>query len=420
MSASSLKTFASAAPAILSGKPLLTLCLATYNRERYLERYLTHHITAFEQAGLDYELVVSDNCSTDATQDILARFAAGNPRMRVSRQAQNMGAYPNILNTLHQARGEVLVSIADDDLMVPHQLLDYVRRMDSDPRLVMIQAPWFLLDETRDDAIIGKFYDFVGERRFNAGDYAQCLEFILNFHVFPECWLLRTAAVSRVAGARHPYAYSFFNLLTRALELGDVLFSPEPHITATAVAKGQNVHVGNGEVMEGWDMYRGGLEMLASYAQAAQPGRLNAPALSHAIQMFTLGRMQVGARFHAMARNWSKAWHLTRRIHAYGITCDIGVPPANVATLAAIETALTECQQLGATRIIMQDGISDAVLDSVIVPDGVSVGRTDMGRSDDSAVTAYCGTGTMPAGHRAGRDFAYDLTATLHRFPALG
>ena len=33
--------------------PQLSLCLATYNRARYLDRYLTHHLTAFEAAGVD-------------------------------------------------------------------------------------------------------------------------------------------------------------------------------------------------------------------------------------------------------------------------------------------------------------------------------------------------------------------------------
>src|SRR3954454_22843834 len=137
--------------------PLLSLCLATYNRARYLDRYLSHHLGALDAAGIDYELVVSDNGSTDETPDILARWAAERPRMRVSRQPRNVGAYPNILTTLHRARGEVVVSIADDDLAIPDQLIAYARRMAEDPALVMVQAPWLLMDETKDNAITGKF-----------------------------------------------------------------------------------------------------------------------------------------------------------------------------------------------------------------------------------------------------------------------
>jgi glycosyltransferase involved in cell wall biosynthesis len=85
--------------------------------------------------------VVSDNCSTDETPEILARYASANPRMRVIRQPRNLGAYPNILTTLREARGEVVVSISDDDLAIPEQLLNYVQRLRDDPALVMIQAP---------------------------------------------------------------------------------------------------------------------------------------------------------------------------------------------------------------------------------------------------------------------------------------
>ena len=175
--------------------PLLSLCLATYNRARYLDRYLTHHLGALDAAGVDYELVVSDNCSADETPEILARYASRRPRMRVTRQPRNVGVYPNILTTLHQARGEVVVSIADDDMAIPDQLLAYVQRMIDEPSLVMIQAPWLLTDETKDNAVIGKFYDFEGEWRFETGQYGNCLAFVIQNHVFPECWVMRRSAM---------------------------------------------------------------------------------------------------------------------------------------------------------------------------------------------------------------------------------
>ncbi|MET0295404.1 MAG: glycosyltransferase family 2 protein, partial [Phenylobacterium sp.] len=200
-------------PAAEAARPLLSLCLATYNRARYLDRYLTHHLTALETAGLDYELVVSDNCSTDETPQILEAFAARHPRLRVSRQPRNVGAYPNILTTLHQARGEVVVSISDDDLAVPHQLIAFAQRMAAEPDLMMIQAPWVLVDETRDGAIIGKFYDFEGEHRFGRGDYGGALAFVLEHHAFPECWLMRRSALPAIAGAVPRFTYSYFCML---------------------------------------------------------------------------------------------------------------------------------------------------------------------------------------------------------------
>ncbi len=400
-------------------KPLLSLTLATYNRARYLERYLTHHITAFESAGLDYELIVSDNCSTDETPQILERHAQRHRRMRVTRQDSNIGAYNNIGFVLNEARGEIVVNIADDDVMVSHQLLNYVRRMDENRNLVMVQSPWFLVDETQGDAITGKFYDFDGERTFGRYDYAQCLEFIINHHVFPECWLLRTSAVQSVIGERHSFAYTFFNMLTRALGLGDVLFAPDPHIAATAIAKGDNAHVGNGELMEGWDMYRGGLEMLASHARQYQPGSMNNPALlAHAIQSFTLQRMSVAARFHALAGKWSNTYHLQRRIHAYGGECKLHIDHDNISRLASLETAISECLNLGAEEIVMDERVSQDLIDFLKLPAGTRVVR----RADaagDGRRTAFATVGEADGIQLGPKDFSYDLLAAMHRFPAL-
>src|SRR5204863_9328301 len=144
-----------------------------------------------------------------------------------------VGAYPNILTTLHMARGEVIVSIADDDVAVFPQLLAYVQRMVDEPSLVMLQAPWLLTDETKDNAVIGKFYDFEGEWRFETGQYGNALAFVLQNHVFPECWLVRRSALPAMSGPIPQFTYSFFVMLANALQKGDVLFCPEPHLAAT-------------------------------------------------------------------------------------------------------------------------------------------------------------------------------------------
>ena len=396
-------------------RPLLSLCLATYNRARYLDRYLTHHLTALDEAGVDYELIVSDNCSTDETPEILARWAARHPAMRVSRQPRNLGAYPNILSTLHAARGEVVVSIADDDLMIAPQLLDYLRRMECDPGLAMVQSPWLLLDETKDDAVIGKFYDFEGEWRFGTGQYGNCLAFVLQHHVFPECWLMRRSAVPSIAGPNPRFAYSFFWMLAHALTQGDVLFSPEPHLAATAIAKGENAHVGNGEAMEAWDVYRGGLELMASYARQFNPGALpDGATVGQAIQGFVCERMAVAGRLQAHARNWSNAYQILRRLHAYELRPDIGVEADDIARLAAVETALTECAQRGADEVFVDLKVPDHVLSRMRPIPGVRVARPGPPTAAEG-VRAWCGIGEGPEPDAYA--FACDIVRAMDRFP---
>ena len=394
--------------------PLLSLCLATYNRARYLDRYLTHHLTALDAAGVDYELVVSDNCSTDETPEILARYAARHARMRVTRQPRNVGAYPNILTTLHAACGEVVVSIADDDLAVFPQILDYAQRMVADPGLVMIQAPWLLTDETKDNAVIGKFYDFEGEWRFETGQYGNCLAFVIQNHVFPECWLLRRSALASIAGPIPRFTYSFFNMLAHALGKGAVLFCPEPHIAATAITKG-GAQVGNSEAMESWDTYRGGLELFASYARQFNPGALPDPvALGGVIQGFVNKRMAAAAKLQVHARNWSNAYQLLRRLHAYELTPQIGVDHDDVARLAAIETAFVECSQLGASEIVVATSVPEYILMNPI--EGARMIRLDAISADDVR-RAYCTFGETPDISMRPQDISCDILQVMERFP---
>ena len=398
-----------------SAAPLLSLCLATYNRERYLDRYLTHHIEAFDAAGIDYEIVVSDNCSTDDTAEILSRYAEGRPRVRLIRQDRNLGAHPNILATLREARGEVVVSISDDDLAVTDQLIAYARRMHDDPSLVMIQAPWFLMDETKGNAITGKFYDFEGEQRFSAGQYGNCLAFVIQNHVFPECWVVRRSALLSIAGPVPRFAYSYFFMLAHALSRGDVLFSPLPHIVATSVARGVNVHVGNAEAMEAWDTYRGGLELMASYARQFNPGALpDAAGVGAAISLFVCERMAVAAKLQTHARNWSNAYQLLRRLLAYEYEPDVGMDRDDIARLAAVETALVECAERGAEEIVVADSIPAHVLDRMNAIPGAAFVRADS-LGSHHVKRAYCGIGEPDPSLEV--DFSCDIVPAMDRFP---
>lgn len=402
------------------GRPLLSLCLATYNRARRLDGYLTHHLTALEAAGIDYELVASDNCSTDETPEILARYASRYPRMRVSRQPRNVGAHANILATLRQARGEVIVSIADDDLMIADRLLAYLQRMRSDPSLVMIQAPWLLIDETRGGAVIEKFYDFPAEARFARGQHGACLQFVLRRHVFPECWLMRRSAMASIVGPPPSFTYSYFCMLAQALRTGDVLFSPEPHIAATAVSKDLGAHVGQDEAMDGWDRYRGGLELMASYARQFDAGGLpDAASIAQGILAFTCQRMAVAARLQAGARNWSNAYQILRRLHAYGRAPKFGIDHDFIAQLAAVETALLECSQAGATEIVLGAEIPERVVKRMRPIEGVRFTRGDALAAGE-AKRAYVQFGETPAASARPQDMTCDLSIAMERFPVFG
>src|SRR5258708_25209270 len=89
--------------------------------------------------------------------------------------------------------------------------------------------------------------------------------------------------------------------------------------------------------------------------------------------------MTVAAKLHAHARNWAAAYELLRRVHAYDFAPAIGVDHDDVARLAAIETALAECAQLGAEEIVVGETIPDHVLTPMRPIEGTTLVRAPAG-----------------------------------------
>jgi glycosyltransferase involved in cell wall biosynthesis len=94
-------------------RPLVTIGICTYNRaDSYLRAALQ---SAVDQTYPNLEIVVSDNCSTDHTAEVVASFA--DPRIRYIRQEQNLGVTGNFNFAANSARGAYFLLLCDDDLI---------------------------------------------------------------------------------------------------------------------------------------------------------------------------------------------------------------------------------------------------------------------------------------------------------------
>jgi glycosyltransferase involved in cell wall biosynthesis len=416
--AASAVTSTTTAPAE-ARRPLVTIALPTYNRAQYLDRFFTHHIQAFEARGIDFEILVSDNRSTDDTPAIVSRWAKADPRIRSVRQSENIGAYGNFLYTWRQSRGEFAIWVGDDDLLVPDVVIAYLGRLAADPDLVMVQAPWMLIDETRDNAEMGTFYRIAGERLFRQGEHQACLDYMLDHHIFPEWFIIRTSVVHDVIEPVTPYAFHYFAHLARALTVGSVLFAPEPFARVTAISKGGVNHTGNSETMDGWDRFRGGVEFFASFIEPAPLADPVASApLLRRFQNFTIKRMQVAINLHIHAGNWSHAYHLDRRVRAYGQPgCHPDMRPV-VAGLCALETLVAEAKAQARHLVVLDDMIADDTLESLQPKVREAFIRRRDPRAAAATPKAFALMSPPPANLVGPDDIVLDLHAAFRRAPA--
>jgi hypothetical protein len=98
---------------INSEKPLISIGIPTYNRaEGYLRECVE---SAMNQTYPNIEIIISDNCSSDGTGDLVKSL--GDSRIRYFRHHQNIGANNNFNHCLEQADGRYFLLLHDDDLI---------------------------------------------------------------------------------------------------------------------------------------------------------------------------------------------------------------------------------------------------------------------------------------------------------------
>jgi hypothetical protein len=238
-----------------------------------------------------------------------------------------------------------------------------LRWMDNNPDCVMWQAPWILLDATRDNAEMGQFYRIAAPHLFGPRQHGACLDFLLSHHIFPESFILRTDAIARIVSPLHEHAFVFFTQLSRALDIGQVMFSPEPFARMTAVAADGNTQAGNAEAMMAWDRYRGGLEYMAARARDGDATALgDMPTFLLRMQQFVCQRMAVAVNLHRAAGNWRDVHYLVKRLAAYGVSLPPTADMEHLQTLAALQTCFREADMLKRAIVVLDPRVPETFL----------------------------------------------------------
>jgi glycosyltransferase involved in cell wall biosynthesis len=87
--------------------------------------------------GYDYEQIIIDNASTDGTQDILRKLAAGNPRLKVILNARNFGHIRSPYHGMMQATGDAVIYMASDLQEPPELIPEFVDKWEGGAKAVV-------------------------------------------------------------------------------------------------------------------------------------------------------------------------------------------------------------------------------------------------------------------------------------------
>lgn len=117
--------------------PRVTVGVPVYNGENYLAEALD---SLLAQTFTDFEIIISDNASTDGTADICRTYMARDQRIRYVRQPTNLGAARNYNLLIDMAQGEYFKWAAHDDVCAPTLLEKCIQTLDARPDAVLCYA----------------------------------------------------------------------------------------------------------------------------------------------------------------------------------------------------------------------------------------------------------------------------------------
>lgn len=103
-------------PVEKAASPAVSIGMPIYNGEKYIREALD---SLLGQSFANFELIISDNASTDGTEGICLEYAARDARIRYIRQPKNLGALANFKFVLDEARGAHFMWAATDDVWDP-------------------------------------------------------------------------------------------------------------------------------------------------------------------------------------------------------------------------------------------------------------------------------------------------------------
>ncbi len=124
--------------------PKVSIGLAVYNGEDYLDEAIQ---SILNQTFTDFELIISDNASTDSTPEICKKYLAVDKRIRYSCNPTNIGGANNENLTFQLSRGQYFRWAAHDDVLAPELLEKCVAVLDRCPEVVLCLTGITAIDE---------------------------------------------------------------------------------------------------------------------------------------------------------------------------------------------------------------------------------------------------------------------------------
>ena len=124
-------------PYIIDPAIKVSVLILAYNHEPFIRQAVESALA--QETPFVYEIVIGEDCSTDATRAVLVELAQQHPdKIRLLLRESNVGVEANFVDTLRECRGRYVAFLEGDDYWTsPHKLRIQAELMDADPECVL-------------------------------------------------------------------------------------------------------------------------------------------------------------------------------------------------------------------------------------------------------------------------------------------
>ncbi len=229
--------------------PRISVLIPTYNYARYLPEAIE---SVLAQDFGDFELLISDDCSTDNSAEIIAQYAAKDSRIRCRIHQARLGMVQNWNWCLSEARGEYIKFVFGDDKLASRQTLTkLVGLLANDASAALAASARYLIGA--DSGALEIWDEFGRPGRHKGTDViCRCLRQDHNLVGEPSVVLFRKRDAARGFSLRYRQLVDlefWFHLL----EQGDFMYTPEP-LSCFRKHPGQQTEVNDATEIGKWEV----------------------------------------------------------------------------------------------------------------------------------------------------------------------
>ena len=217
--------------------PRVSIGLPVFNGERFVRQAIE---SVLNQSWTDFELIISDNASTDLTDKICVGYACSDDRVRYVRQRENIGAGQNFNVVLDLAKGEYFKWMAHDDVIDQTFIENCLNVLDKDDSYVLVSTRVQICNADL-SPLLNYEYDLNADSRSVSNRFRQQMRGHQCYEIFG---LIRRAALQLTPGMGNFFAGDAalllrLVLLGRFCEIPDHLFYSRQHESQSEKLRGR-------------------------------------------------------------------------------------------------------------------------------------------------------------------------------------